>query len=451
MNINEEYIIDWIRHGESCGNIIQGHILDKPSNDRSIGYDKLKIIRKFQSNTIFSNLWQLSDKIYNLGGIIKNMLYYEPNLSYIGMCHSINLGRYYMKNNTHDIYITSGMTRTIMTALLSLRHNPNAIIYVVPFINELSNVSSITGVDYQNNAVPSKILKKRIRFIKDWLERNWINNFDDIEIMTDLTDLFNESELINNKYKLEFDSIIKQKKENNKYNIEDFILRILKDKELPEIFNKFIFKYTKIFDNLQQFKRCPGVDFSIYEYFEEKYKNIQTPNLELFYKEVLPMLKEKVGKEKVGKANIKIGAYSHGLVIRQIWKEIDPEYYKINHQQMYDMMNTQISCETRKHNNNNLIRTIRFSYHPIKIRENYEDFECLNNNLCDNKSILGINNFNLGYYDNLPLEEVSSDVKFVYESGYDLHKEFDGSNSLLVGGNKYLKYKERYLSIKKMM
>ncbi len=441
MNIT----IDWIRHGESCGNIMQGHILDKPSNDRKVGYDKLTIIRKSNSDSILSDVW---NKTMNLGGIIKNMLYYEPNLSYIGICHSINLGRYFMNNNKHDIYISSGMTRTIMTALLSLRHNPDAVIYVVPYINEFSNISSITGIDYQNTAVPSNILKKRIRFIKDWLEKNWITNFDDIEIMTDLTELFNNPNLINHKYKLEFDSIIKLKKDKEKYNIEDFIIRIIKDKDLHEDFNLFIDKYSKIFSDLRRFKRCPSVDFSIYEYFENKYNNTQKPDLEMFYKEVIPILKEKVGD----KSDLKIAAYSHGLVIRQIWKNINPEYYKINHQQMYEMMNTQVSTEKQIINGNNISKEIRFSFYPMKIRENFEDFECLNNNLCDNKSILGINNFNLGYYEPLTIDEVSPDVKFVYENGYDLHKEEDTSN-FLVGGNKnnYLKYKERYLKLKKMM
>ena len=49
----------------------------------------------------------------------------------------------------------------LFRSLLALRFVPNAVIYVVPYINEIGNISLKIGADWQNTAVKSSILKKK--------------------------------------------------------------------------------------------------------------------------------------------------------------------------------------------------------------------------------------------------------------------------------------------------
>jgi hypothetical protein len=277
-----EITINWIRHGESCANIDQGINKDKREdilfndpndldlilkleqvlseyevvdgantdnhNDIESEYDDLLDINEIagqsmagQSMTV-TNEPVLEQEIVDsqhkkasantIGKIIskhaikkasrlKAAFLYEPNLSFIGMNQAINLGtNYFHKNNdVKNIYITSPLTRTITTALLSLRFVENAIIYVVPYINEKSNAAALIQYDFQNSAVPSNLLKKKIFFIKEWLNEFWITKFDDIEIRNFLKNINRITTNGNLKRTIHdiFDERT-QKKDNNSFN-----------------------------------------------------------------------------------------------------------------------------------------------------------------------------------------------------------------------------------------
>lgn len=219
--------INWIRHGESCANLgqqIHKDVLGKQGSDTIVNrlddeqkdaeYDMLdEKQEKASDNDEFTMIDSIPPPAKNSGfwtSIVNNVsslmptaikdttakiasaFLYEPNLSFIGMNHAINLGTNYFvyNNNEHNIYISSPLTRTITTALLSLRFVENAVIYVVPYINEKNNPSNIVGMDYQNTAVDSVLLKKKILFVKEWLEHFWIIKFDDIEIRKFLINIY---------------------------------------------------------------------------------------------------------------------------------------------------------------------------------------------------------------------------------------------------------------------
>lgn len=183
--------INWIRHGESCANFDVGSSKDKkgvpPTNS---GYGKVanqyEVDRynKQQEPVIVDVVDGYADYpediaiehddinedipkgfLQNLASFVKASNMYEPNLSYIGMNHAINLGTDFFSTPQHNspknIYISSGLTRTITTALLALRFIPDAVIYVVPYINEIGNISEAARADWQNTAVKSSILKKK--------------------------------------------------------------------------------------------------------------------------------------------------------------------------------------------------------------------------------------------------------------------------------------------------
>ena len=119
------YTIDWVRHGESCSNLISGGkaIIDRP----------------------------LPPSLFETNPINKIKSNIEPPLSNIGIQHAINVGNEFLKNNkNYDIYIASGLSRTIMTALYALSQTKigNIKLYIVPFINEHeSSLVNLYSVD----------------------------------------------------------------------------------------------------------------------------------------------------------------------------------------------------------------------------------------------------------------------------------------------------------------
>lgn len=187
MDNQQNYLnitIDWTRHAESCSNMDAGNITDIKPNDydanTNIGYDVITNNRSYPEKSINITATKA-----------KSSWKYQPNLSFIGMQHAIALGTEYIKkeNKRYDMVFVSPTVRTIMTAMLALRSTPNAQIFVVPFIVEKQNIASYVGSDYQNTPVESQRLKRLVTFIKDWMEREWLRNYDDIEVITKLIDL----------------------------------------------------------------------------------------------------------------------------------------------------------------------------------------------------------------------------------------------------------------------
>lgn len=556
--------INWIRHGESCANHATGGIKDKIDPNLGLGYGinnntyetdliqeasewlnvpiddpiddheeydehDIAIAKTILERTdIIPDTANLSDYVTSFWSPVNNTLNkktddkstlsstysyiinkfkYEPNLTYIGMNHSINLGTDFFsqphRNNSKNIYISSGLTRTITTALLALRFIPNAVIYVVPYINEIHNGwDNIVG-DKQNKAVESSILIKKIMFIKDWLERNWITRFDDIEIINFLIAIY---EIINEEITvvpgIEKPRTIKEKIKNvldcrknikcrneNIGNVQNLVLEIVNNKYIKkgiyfrwgknndikdETKYKFVMNTIKKVKKLLEDRkniRGPIVNFEIYNYFEHLYSigtkdipDTKYSNSDFFLSNVLKVIHNDIifneenrtypqnlkRSNQVNTDDITIYAFIHGSLIRKMWKENKSDTYAINEDELEDMMNTTIISNTITFGQLHRIIDHDFEiiHRPTKIRSSYYNFEHYNTNVCKLQSIKGIINYPLGE----PLTDLdrikyvpTQDVEFFYGN----EKKYNNL-PLQIGGykQKYLKYKKKYLNLK---
>lgn len=184
--LSKDITIHWVRHAESCANFKGANFIDENLYpDRTVGYEKLTdlYINKLKQQRPSKTKKQLIDITSKLSpSALKNLVMYHPNLSFIGMQQAILLGsNFVQKQLPYDAVFVSPSLRTIMTALLAFR-GTNQTIIVVPFIVEHLNLAG--KFDYVNAPLAIDKLKKYVTFVKEWLEKNWINNFDDIEIMT---------------------------------------------------------------------------------------------------------------------------------------------------------------------------------------------------------------------------------------------------------------------------
>jgi broad specificity phosphatase PhoE len=162
--------IFWVRHAESCSNLVKEDMID--------------------------NIYTAANK------------HNHPVLTIVGVQQAILLGSNYI--NTSDIKYDKGyvspLARTIMTALLSMRTysyqvNPDFLIEVVPYISE--KVHELGLLDYSNKIMSPRKIKLMIKLIKDWLEKFWLvdyidtefhdelNKIDNIQIKRDNIDAFN--------------------------------------------------------------------------------------------------------------------------------------------------------------------------------------------------------------------------------------------------------------------
>jgi len=479
QTLKKEYTIIWIRHAESCSNYARGNLPDKATisenKKKYLGYGKDFIKDPSVSNPYMkdimrqnmSNLIEPSSR--GFGQIFTDILsstkslVYEPNLSFIGMSQAINLSPYISTISSEaDMYISSPMTRTIMTALLSLRHK-NLIkpitIYICPFINE---IALFDLYDYQNKAVPSNILKKRITFIQDWLDRNWISSYDDIEVMDDLISIYDK---VDSTHRASLDKIFncrKNKRANicEKDDLEKFIREFIRTPIIDGTNNEtkiFIEKYRIIMKDFSKFKRGPKISYEIYTHYENLYKGT---NLTLisshtkFFSEVIPHIQKLYNDPKF------YVIYAHGLIIKSIWSTLNADSYKFYEKELQHMMNTQAfkhesyrdesyrdesyRDESKKYDYFNLNNT------PTKIRDSYFNFEEYNQNVCRKQSVKGVINYKFAEAEtNLsetnssdtkpyPIEQMDVDVRFAYDKDYKV----EGFK------HKYLKYKYKYLIFK---
>lgn len=403
------FCIDWVRHAESCINMEirnMNNSKNKLQDNRAIGYQKIKE-----------------------GGFNKYMN--EPNLSYIGMQEAINLGRNYIKEiykngEEYSIIFSSSMIRTIMTTLLAFRRIKNIKIYVIPFITEKYDIENENNILLNSNE-----LKKKIKFIKDWLENSWLTYYDDIEVIDYVNktkDLLNhittkyeiKNEIINaiDDY-LQFRPITYKKYQNQNQNIKEYDIKsllrtILKISKIPNTetnnYYKEIEDITAFCNDMLDIKtiRGPEVDFSLLEKFEESNINLQ-PNFDNFFQKILLNNKE---------INDKI--LNNGLIFCASHKNSLEEYFtkyyiNINNDNKNPINSTNYNNITElKHNNNiksiRIINTATYRekiiinddnktighsklkkvYKPISIRTNYENFEILNINPCKIESLKGI-------------------------------------------------------------
>ena len=495
--------INWIRHAESCAN--------KASKEGSIKALSSKVSSTVSSTLSsavssifgFENLFDLEEG--NLDTSNKSFFdtiastalapwFYEPNLTYIGMNEAINLGTEFFSNPPHNnprnIYISSALTRTITTALLALRSNINAVIYVVPYINEIENNSSM---DNQNKAVPSKLLKRKIKFIKDWLQENWIIRFDDIEIINFLTTI---SEMLDTNtdfsvdypheihrnypqaLKSKIDSVLECIKDRDRNRnchiihdiqnlveeiitcdeIKDKTYLIFKEGNTPaklEVIANTIEKFNFLLADNRKNLRGPIVDFTFYEHYEKLYENMLHIPMEhlntypdtkvskyaYFLAHVLPEILQILNYN----GNDSIYAFAHGQIIRNMWKEYNPEKYAIQSHRLHNMKNTTVIQNNIKTSAFNIIH----EPHQPSISDNYPFLESKNNNVCRLQSIKGVINYPLDGRANPNVNETNNpdeDVNFFYKRPYNL--DVVAPSQIAGYKQKYLKYKKKYLNLK---
>lgn len=467
---NITFTIDWVRHAESCSNYLSGNFLDKSTKTQQTGYNKNVLEegwmeggylwglfgKKIEENeinedimlsrtpSIISNVVQnVSSTSTNALSAIQSAFLLHPNLSYIGMQHASLFNRdYVIKNNlTYDIVLSSPTLRTIMTAMIGFRGSNNKKIYVVPYISEIQNPASYITTDYQNSALDTKTLKRMVLFIKKWLKAYWLNNYDDIYVI----DLLKEIEETS-------------KNENVKKCIKQYLVNLDNTKSFDnvkypfmQLYNECLVKYVnddikirriqEIVENIEG----PDVDFSILEYFENKYQDTTNTNFPKFYSEVLPYCFQENYLLIRVPYNYTICCVSHGLVMKNYFSKIynkTPEHPMNTHtfrENITYQYNDYDKSYTVLHNNINFDQ-----YVPLKVRETYENFEILNKNICESTSLLGFLNYNLFYETTL-----NNDI-----SGYDqeIRDIYHPKDYNLVGGDryyhKYLKYKKKYLELK---
>jgi len=525
-----QILINWIRHGESCANFEVGSNKDnKSTTPTNSGYGRvgnqyeIDRYKKLQEPVIVNVTDRNADsediaiEHENIeedmpDGILQKVkskltasYLYEPNLSYIGMNHAINLGTDFFSNcNHHDprnIYISSGLTRTITTALLALRFIPDAVIYVVPYINEIGNIAQTVGADWQNTAVKSSILKKKILFIKKWLDKNWITRFDDIEIINFLITIY---EIIDdtNPDALQFRQRItdvlncrknKVCRETNINQLQELVLELINDQNIINLQNTYLIrtdanKYDFVINTANRirlfinsmniYKRGPTVNFEIYDYYEKlretpNYQRVipdtTKSNIDFFLSDVLKVIHRDIrfnpGTEKypthlqmlpnTDREPITIYAFVHGSLIRDMWKRFSNCTYRQYKHQLHEMMNTFIVSDNitfGKISNRIINHDFKIIHEPIKIRSSYNNFEKYNINVCKFESVKGIINYPLVD----PTSKLSReknhptpDSEFFYCE--QLEGQYHDNLPLQIGGykQKYLKYKQKYLNQKK--
>lgn len=501
--IDKTIIIDWVRHAESCANYDQGTINDNiPKNyEKNCGYQMTSPKHILQEKKQSKELLGLTT--------YTSAFKYEPNLSFIGMQHAIMLGMNFVENQMnilpYDMVFVSPMTRTIMTALLAFRHFPNIKIYVIPFISEHLNIASKLNNDYQNTPVNSYDLKKRIIFIKDWLETNWLEYYDDIEVITILEyirekiPVLKQTNQINSQqYDIIFKEIMEtlqcrpinytKKNECSRkiYNdtIKKNILCNTKHVINSLISNMNIFdadiknKINKLKELLDpNVIRGPQVDFSIIEKFENQDLH---SNFDNFYDKILPLFFNNI-------INNKILCVAHGSVMKEYFNKKYESFFDQNKiPKIKDLANTQVLEEKIKISlEDETVYGLSLNpskYLPISIRKTFQNFEYLNYDVCRTESIKGIINYymtknfeesykNKNVNSKVPQDDtllvpakssytgvrwamgytskdyVNPDAKFYYDKKWN---DYIPKNDQVKGGyyDKYLKYKQKYLQLK---
>ena len=375
----------------------------------------------------------------------------EPVLSYVGINQAIILGKNYLKYNfeQHKFtkILTSNMTRTVMTALFSLRTLnllENITIYPIPYICEIHNNKYLLGSN-DNVGLTCQILKVKIEFIKNWMEYNWFKYYDDIELMSDLIEEYSSFKEKNNDINLgilieDFLNFRQKYPQYSNYETKQLLIPrdITIDKIIDKIANsehsseKFKTKYYGI--NWIKFLRGPTVDFSLLENEEirlgkDKINEIKKSDIKKFFEFFRLYISPNNNTN-----NFLI--YSHGNFIRSHFNNCYPSIFSNR------LINTEIIEETFDKTELSDIeniyqwkRNINKLYVPDL--EKLRSEELYNPNICSKHSIntfLGKNRI-----------ETSNILENYTE---DINKTLQHSNNILVGG-KYLHFKKKYLHLKK--
>lgn len=187
--------IYWIRHAESCANLLENKIVDtydnsEFSNAHSTLFDKYANEHRYFGDNgnvnqndssypknIGSILTSISQSIKDKSvfskpkGIFKgaeSRWLFHPPLSSVGIQQAKKLStrdEFKAVVNECDVFITSATVRTIMTAIYSLDGIRKVTLYVVPYINEKMNEASEFGLDFVNTGIPKDKIDEIIQCV----------------------------------------------------------------------------------------------------------------------------------------------------------------------------------------------------------------------------------------------------------------------------------------------
>jgi hypothetical protein len=193
--------IYWIRHAESCANLLENKIVDTYLDEEKANQHSELFARHAKEHRYFDddgNVIKQSDDSYpeNIGKILTSISQrikdktvfsipkgifkgaesrwlFHPPLSSVGIQQAKKLStRNVFKGVVKEcnVFITSATVRTIMTAIYSLNRIKNVTLYVVPYINEKMNEASEFGLDFVNTGIPKdkidEIIQCVIKYVK---------------------------------------------------------------------------------------------------------------------------------------------------------------------------------------------------------------------------------------------------------------------------------------------
>jgi hypothetical protein len=199
-------VIYWIRHAESCANLLENKIVDTYENaefktkhsdhfkqfasapqnfdaDATTNFLRIKDtsdLRDPQIRQIISKNIELINKntavchkkIFTSGP--ESRWLFHPPLSATGILQAQKLHASAVFEGVVEecnVFITSATVRTIMTAIYSLlKYSKPITLYVVPCINEKLNEASCAGLDYVNTGIPVDKIDAIINYIVQYID-----------------------------------------------------------------------------------------------------------------------------------------------------------------------------------------------------------------------------------------------------------------------------------------
>ena len=184
--------IDWVRHAESCSNLLEHQSTDKYANekdfhrfiqhlnddaDEQMGDTQLPFhsyIHDYANKKLNRNIVHQSKRASFVRDFMpKSNWLFHPPLSYIGILQAMKLGedaQFIKMVEKKNVCITSATARTIMTAFLSLMRFNKSII-IVPFINEQDGYAGEFDLDHTDRGIPPDIIDEIILKIVTWCRK----------------------------------------------------------------------------------------------------------------------------------------------------------------------------------------------------------------------------------------------------------------------------------------
>ena len=182
-------IIDWVRHAESCSNLLEYDSTDEYVNKKGfhqfiqhLNYDANEemddtslpfrnYIHDYANKKLNKNNSRHASFVRDF--MPKSDWLFHPPLSFIGMMQAMKLGedkQFIKMVEKKNVCITSATARTIMTAILSLM-NSNKSIIVVPFINEHDTYAGEFDLDHGHRGIPPDIIDEIVLKILTWCRK----------------------------------------------------------------------------------------------------------------------------------------------------------------------------------------------------------------------------------------------------------------------------------------